>query len=143
MFPNNDENNAESVMLIQKNVRKHTRRGNFNSRTFIMSTHAVYLLEEKTDNLKAKCFFNEILAIIKAFKSKQFVLKFGDSRDDIRISTEDRDDIILSIIMRFANHCPDLNLKVYGIPQSDLSSYCTYDKAVIKAEMNKQNNQNH
>ena len=71
---------------------------------------------------------------IKSLKSNQFVIKF-DSNNDLRLQNEDRDDLIFFILNRFANQCPDLNMKVYGIPKPDLSSYCIYDKAVIKAQM--------
>lgn len=60
------------------------------------------------------------------------MLKFED-KDDIRISIEDRDDMVSFIINRFANKCPDLNLKIYSIPKADLTLYCIYNKAVIKA----------
>ena len=99
-----------------------------------MSTHALYFLEPKTDVLKTKVFFHEIIAIVKSLESNQFVIKF-DSKNDLRLQNEERDDLIFFILNRFANQCPDLNLKVYGIPKPDLSSYCIYDKAVIKAQM--------
>ena len=46
---------------------------------------------------------------------------------------EDREDMIAFIINRFACLCPDLSLKVYGIPIKDLSLYVIKDKAVLKA----------
>jgi hypothetical protein len=114
LFPSNDMKQGESVMSINKG-KKFGRKGYAIPRTIIMSTHGVYLLEDKSDILKSKFYFHELVAIIKALQSNQFVLKF-DTKNDVRMVTLERDDMIFFIINRFANRCPDLSLKVYGIP---------------------------
>ena len=65
LWPNDGEGTGESIMLIKTGIR-FTRYKYEVKSTVVMSTHALYILEEKTDQVKTKMFFHELRAIIKS-----------------------------------------------------------------------------
>ena len=123
----------ESIQYIKK--CKRYNRSNYEVKSIlVLTTHALYIFEEKSNLLKVRISFHEIKAIAQSTYSKQFVLKF-DLKDDERLHMEDREEILNFILMRFPSFCPDLNLNVYDIPEKDLQLYEIRDKAVITAQM--------
>jgi hypothetical protein len=71
LFPKNDEKDSESVHYI-KNIVKYNRYGFKQDRVLILSTHGLYLIHGK--KLSQKVMFEETSAIVKAMKSKEFVM---------------------------------------------------------------------
>ena len=65
LWPNDGEDKSESIMLIKTGIRFNRYKYEVKS-TVVMSTHALYILVEKTDEVKAKIFFHELRAIIKS-----------------------------------------------------------------------------
>ena len=49
--------------------------------------------------------------------SKEFILQFEDSAD-LRLTLEDREDLVNLIKMRYANLQPKKQLKIFGIPKN-------------------------
>ena len=71
IFPSNNVANGESVHYIKK-CTKFNRYGMRQSRILILSTHGLYLINGP--KLSQKVMFEETSAIVKALKSKEFVM---------------------------------------------------------------------
>ena len=54
--------------------------------------------------------------------SKEFVLCFTNNVD-LRLTIEDREDLLQLVGLRFANLCPNQGLKVFGVPSANLKEF--------------------
>ena len=69
--------------------------------------------------LSQKVMFEETSAVVKALKSKEFVMQFSNS-NDIRMIHEDREDILDWLKSRAINLNPQQSIKVFGIPKDSV-----------------------
>jgi hypothetical protein len=118
MFP---EGNTldESPLLICK-CKKISRWGIAQDRLAILCTHYVYLMSYKA--VRKKVPIADLKYIVRSTQSKEVLLYFHDEFD-IRMITEDRDNFLSLLKLRFAHFCPQKTLKVYGIPKESLKEY--------------------
>ena len=76
---------------------------------------------------------NKLTYIIKSMMSKDFILHNNEG-EDLRLTLDDREDLIMMINMRFANINPNVCLKIYGIPQPSLKEFKTFYKSDYDTE---------
>lgn len=69
-----------------------------------------------------RVLLSDLKYIVKARMSKEFVLCFSNNVD-LRLTLEDREDLLQTMQLRFANLCPNQGLKVFGIPIANLKDF--------------------
>ena len=103
IFPKNNVGKEESVVFMQK-CKKYNRYGISQERIFVLSTNAAYLFSKNRVHTKVE--MSKLKYIIKSMHSKEFMLQFTEGVD-LRLSLEDREDLLMMVKMRFANICPN------------------------------------
>lgn len=78
----------------------------------MLSTTKVCLFSHKKKN--TSCNLANLRFVVKSMMSKEFVLQF-DAGESLRVTLEDREDLLDLLKMRFINICPKKGLKFYGI----------------------------
>ena len=119
LFPRNNEGKFESVITILK-CKKFNIFGIAQDRCVICSTQGIYLVSPK--KCHTRVLLSDLKYIVKARMSKEFVLCFSNNVD-LRLTLEDREDLLQTMQLRFANLCPNQGLKVFGIPIANLKDF--------------------
>lgn len=119
LFPKNNEGKNESVIFISK-AKKFNRYGIAQDRICILSSMGIYLVTNA--KCHTRCLLSDLKWIVKARMSKEFVLCFTNNVD-LRLTIEDREDLLQLVGLRFANLCPNQGLKVFGVPSANLKEF--------------------
>jgi len=80
-----------------------------------------------------KVDIKDLKYIVKSMMSYEFILQFSDGID-LRLTLEDREDLMILLKMRFVNVCPDIGLKLYGIKASHLKEFKNNSKSQFENE---------
>jgi len=83
--------------------KKFNRYGISQDRIFVLSNLSIYLFSNR--KLHTKYNVTDLRYIIKSMHSKEFILQFDDT-GDLRLTLEDREDLVNLVKMRFANLQP-------------------------------------
>ena len=122
-----DKKLKEEIIQVQA-CKKLTRWGINQNRQLLLSTHFIYLVDKT--KLKYKISIKELKYIVKSKKSEQFLLYF-QTEQDLCLIAKNKDDFIDYLKLRFVNLCPDIHLKVYGVPENCLKQYRSYNSGNI------------
>ena len=70
-------------------------------------------------------WIKDLVYYVKSTKSNEFLLVFKVQGEtvDLRVSSEDRDELLDFTKLRFANLAPTKGLKVFGVPESSLKNF--------------------
>jgi hypothetical protein len=120
MFPEDNEFN-ETPMFMGK-CKKISRWNISQDRVLILSTHFIYLLNN--NEMRKSQGISKLKYIVKSSTTMEILLYFTDETD-LRLQLDKNDtDMFLQILkLRFANLCPKVNLKVFGVPQDSLKEF--------------------
>lgn len=118
LFP--EENEYDETMMMSCKCKKISRWNIAQERILILSTHFIYLLNEKHEVRKNQGI-STLKYIVKSMASLEILLYFTDETD-IRLQTDaaDKELFLQMLKLRFANLCPKVNLKVFGVPEESL-----------------------
>lgn len=121
LFP--EENEYDETMMFNSKCKKISRWNLAQDRILLLSTHFIYLLNEKYE-IRKNQGISTLKYIVKSMTSNEILLYFTDETD-IRLQLDDMDkDLFQQMLkLRFANLCPKVNLKVFGVPEESLKQY--------------------
>ena len=121
-FPKNNQKGGESVHLIT-NGKKYNRFGVPQDRVIVLSDLAFYLCSKT--RVHTQMWIKDLVYLVKSTKSNEFLLVFKvkDENVDLRVSSDEREDILDFTKLRFAFLAPTRGLKVFGVPESSLKNF--------------------
>ena len=121
MFP--EDNEYDETMMFQSKCKKISRWNLAQERILLLSTHFIYLLNDKYEIRKSQGI-STLKYIVKSTNSLEILLYFTDETDiRLQLETDDKELYLQMLKLRFANLCPKVNLKVFGVPEESLKQY--------------------
>ena len=105
------------------NAKKFNRYNVAQERVFVLSDLAIYLCSKT--RVHTQMWIKDLVYYVKSTKSNEFLLVFKVQGEtvDLRVSSEDRDELLDFTKLRFANLAPTKGLKVFGVPESSLKNF--------------------
>ena len=121
LFP--EDNQYNEAHMLSMNCKKLSRWNQALDRILLLSTHFIYLLNEKSEVRKNQGI-SRLKYIVKSTKSNEILLYFTDETDmRLILDTNDKVEFLDMLKLRFASLCPKVNLKVFGVPTDSLKEY--------------------
>lgn len=121
LFP--DDNQYNEMHMLTMKCKKISRWNQAQDRILLLSTHFIYLLNDKSEVRKNQGI-SRLKYIVKSTKSNEILLYFTDETDlRLILTKDDKDEFLDMLKLRFASLCPKVNLKVFGVPSDSLKEY--------------------